>query len=580
MRILKTTFLLITLLLLPRYSFANDNYPLGPDSQKQPGVAHGLLTQFKWTSKIFPGTERDCWVYAPAQVDPLKPSSVMIFQDGGGFQGVDGQFRVPIVFDNLIAKKQMPITIGIFLNPGVMPASKPDSLPRYNRSFEYDALSDRYAKFLLEEIMPEVSKKYKLSAKPEDRGLCGASSGGICSFVAAWNRPDQFSKVISFVGSFTNLRGGHNLPPLIRKFEPKPLRVYLQDGTADQDIYGGSWFQGNSEMASALKFAGYDYHFEIGDGGHSGTHGAMLLPDALRWIWRDYPAPISAAIPRNTPVNEVIIPGESWQTVTVSSEKISAITSVGDGSIYAALPALNHILQVRANGEISPRKEDTPGVDALALDPEGILCVSQAQNRTVSTITADGKVFAVEHRVNSAGLAISAKSDLYIADAARKRIVLRTKTNKTMSFPIGETIPAGITLTPDQSLLIVTSASPGVPGCSFWVQPDGSLTNMQEYFDLYIPYGSRTSGSAGMATDKQGRLYVATSSGVQVLDQAGRVIAILDSPLRGGTVSITFGGAKRDWLYAVSEGELFKRHLKTTGVYSFEPPIKPPEPHL
>src|SRR5688500_5791335 len=195
------------------------DYPLGPDSQPQDGVPRGTVTPFKWTSKIFAGTERDCWLYVPAQYDANTPACVMVFQDGGGFQDVNGPYRVPVVFDNLIHKKDMPVTIGIFINPGVIPPAGPNQIGRFNRSFEYDGLGDQYARFLLEEILPEVGKKYNLTKQATGRAICGTSSGGICAFTAAWERPDAFSRVVSFIGSFVNLRGGHDYPTLIRKTE-------------------------------------------------------------------------------------------------------------------------------------------------------------------------------------------------------------------------------------------------------------------------------------------------------------------------------------------------------------------------
>ena len=269
--------------------WAVDDYKLGPDSEVQKGVPAGKVTQHRWTSKVFPATERDYWVYVPAQYDGSKPACVMVFQDGGSYQDNTKSFRVPIVFDNLIHRGEMPVTIGIFINPGNVPATEPKGSPLANRSFEYDTPSDQYARFLLEEILPAVGKDYKLTDDPNGRAICGISSGGICAFTVAWERPDQFRKVLSHVGSFTNIRGGHVYPALIRKTEHKPIRVFLQDGSGDLDNAHGNWPLANQEMAAALKFAGYDYKFEYGDGGHNGKHGGAILPDSLRWLWRDYP---------------------------------------------------------------------------------------------------------------------------------------------------------------------------------------------------------------------------------------------------------------------------------------------------
>lgn len=268
---------------------AVDDYKLGPDSEVQAGVPQGKVTQHTWKSeKVFPGTERSYWVYVPAQYDASKPACVMVFQDGGSYQDVKGQFRVPVVFDNLIHKKEMPVTIGVFISPGNVPPAKPGDKPRSNRSFEYDSLGDQYVRFLLEEMLPEVGKSYNLVQSGAGRAICGISSGGICAWTAAWERPDAFSKVLSHVGSFTNIRGGHVYPALIRKTEKKPIRIFLQDGSGDLDNLHGSWPLANQEMAAALKFAKYDYRFEYGDGGHNGKHGGALLPESLRWLWRDF----------------------------------------------------------------------------------------------------------------------------------------------------------------------------------------------------------------------------------------------------------------------------------------------------
>ena len=251
------------------------------------------MTKHEWKSKIFEGTIRDYWVYVPKQYDPAKPACLMVFQDGHTYVGETGDFRVPIVFDNLISKGEMPVTIGMFINPGHRAETTPERpWNANNRSFEYDTLSDQYARFLLEEMLPEVGKQYKLTDGAAGRAICGISSGGICAFTVAWQRPDAFSKVLSHVGSFTNIRGGHVYPALIRKTKPaKPIRVFLQDGANDLDNEHGNWPLANQEMAAALKFAKYDYRFEFGTEGHNGKHGGAILPDSFRWLWRDYAAP-------------------------------------------------------------------------------------------------------------------------------------------------------------------------------------------------------------------------------------------------------------------------------------------------
>jgi enterochelin esterase family protein len=271
-------------------------YPYGPDSFRQEGVPQGKVTTHVWKdSKVFPGTIRRYYVYVPAQYDGTKPAALMVFQDGHTYIKEDGDFRVRTVFDNLIHKGEMPVTIGVFVDPG---HTKPELPPEpgwdpqpENRSVEYDTLSDDYAKFLLTEILPAVRKEYRITDDPEGHAIGGISSGGICAFTVAWQRPDEFRKVLSHVGSFTNIRGGDRYPGMIRKQDQRPLRVFLQDGSNDLDNRHGNWPLGNQQMFAALKFRDYDVNFDYGEGAHNGNHGGAILPDSLRWLWRDYQLP-------------------------------------------------------------------------------------------------------------------------------------------------------------------------------------------------------------------------------------------------------------------------------------------------
>lgn len=268
---------------------AADDNEFGPDSKPQEGVPEGRVEEGTFESEgVFAGTTRKYWVYVPKQYDGSTPAALMVFQDGEWYVDKNGQCRVPIVFDNLIHKGEMPVTIGVFVNPGSFDPEK-EKKPR-NRSVEYDTLSDQYARFLIDELLPSVETTHdvKFTDDPENRAIGGISSGGICAFTVAWERPDSFRKVVSHVGSFTNIRGGDVYPGLVRKADKRPIRVFLQDGSGDLDNAHGNWPLANQQMAKALEFAKYDYKFEYGDGGHNMKHGGAIFPDTMRWLWRDW----------------------------------------------------------------------------------------------------------------------------------------------------------------------------------------------------------------------------------------------------------------------------------------------------
>jgi enterochelin esterase-like enzyme len=268
----------------------DEHYAVHPDTLPRPDVPKGTLTkQPEWKSQIFRDTVRDWWVYVPAQYKADgPPAAVMVFQDGGGY--INAPVHVPIVFDNLIHGGYMPVTVGVFVNPGDVPNDDQRNRQASNRSFEYDTLSDQYVRFLLEEILPAAEKQanVKLRTDPASRAIGGRSSGGICSWTAAWERPDQFGRVWSAIGSFQNIRGGDRYPGMIRKTPKKPIRICFQDGDHDLDNQHGNWWLGNLQMEAALKFMDYDYDFIPGHGGHSSKQEAAVLPDALRWLWRDW----------------------------------------------------------------------------------------------------------------------------------------------------------------------------------------------------------------------------------------------------------------------------------------------------
>ncbi len=271
-------------------------YGLRKDSLKQEGVPEGKLEgPHLFHSQIIKDTVRKYWVYVPAQYDASQPACVLVFQDGARAINPDGVIRAPQVLENLIAAGKIPVTIGIFITPGQRGDEFPEDIGTgnpNNRDREYDVLNDDYARMLIDEILPEVGKQYNLTDNPKGRVIGGSSSGGICAFTVAWQRPDAFSNVISFIGSFTNIHGGHVYPDLVREAERKPIRVILQDGVNDlrsPDNLERDWHIQNQKMVAAFEEKGYDMAYIFGEGGHSDDHGGAMLPEMLQWVFRDYP---------------------------------------------------------------------------------------------------------------------------------------------------------------------------------------------------------------------------------------------------------------------------------------------------
>jgi enterochelin esterase-like enzyme/sugar lactone lactonase YvrE len=589
---MKKLYLLAGLFMaLAGFAWAGEEYPLTPDSERQPGVPQGKVTQYTWTSKIYPGTVRDYWVYVPAQYTPEKPACVMVFEDGKSYVKEDGRARIPIVFDNLIARHDMPVTIAILIDPGVMKGLAPGQMDRLNRSYEYDGLSDRYARFLLDEILPEVAKHYNLSTNPNDRAISGGSSGGICSFTVAWTHPEAFRRVLSFIGSFTDLRGGDIYPALIRKTEPKPLRVFLQDGNHDLNNFAGDWWLANQSMASALTYAGYDVKFVTGDKDHDMIQGGAILPDALRWLWRDYPQPIAKPAlhhlgDRQTGFVDV---EKDWElvgmtchvrreaeatyTVGFGSEFKDAegIAADGQGNVFISDSTGKSICRIDSAGHGSTFVAGVKSARSLAFGPDGRLYGCDSDG--IVSYAPNGKKSVRLRGVDCKGIAVTRAGGLCFTGLFPNGVAYLHPGNSTryrgFSFvrgvPLRDFSPNGMCLSPDQSV-IYASDPEGRWVWSYQVQADGMPDNGEPFFRMETPDESSESGASGMAVDSQGLLYVATLMGIQICDQQGRVVAILDGPVEdvtifGGVSGLTFGGPDHQYLYVVVGNEVFRRHL-------------------
>ena len=567
------TLSLLCLIAFP--SIAQENYDISPDSLEHPDVPHGKVEKFSWTSDIYPGTERDYWVYVPEQYSPEKPACVMIVQDG---LGRARDWKLVPVLDNLIHKKEIPVMIGIFIDPGVVPAPHENAQPRFNRSFEYDAMGDRYARFLLEEILPEVGKSYNLSSDPSDHLLAGASSGAICAFNAAWERPDAFGRVLSTIGTFVGLRGANEFPTLVRLHEAKPIRVFMQDGSSDLNIYAGGWWTANQSMFAALEWAGYDVKAAWGEGGHNGRHGAAILPDAMRWLWRDYPEPVKVGTPKGRRV-EVLIPGEDWELVTEGYGLVEGPSINDKGELFFTDIPASKIHKVNLDGTVEEFATDTGRANGLMFGKDGRLYACASAKKQIVAYSPDGSSEVIVEGHSSNDLVILANGGIYFTSPGEKRVHYISPDGEVKVVAVGMDRPNGVTVSADQTLLFVSDTS-GRFVFSFQIQPDGTLKHKQEYFHLYIDVNHATSDADGMAVDREGHLYVATDAGLQICDQPGRVNIILDKPYDAWLTNITFGGENLDILYATCGGKVFRRKIQMTGLQPWKEAIKPPRPGL
>ena len=549
-----------------------DNYEPGPDSKVQPNVPKGEVLKFTFAnSKIFPGTTRDYWIYVPAQYTPDKAACVLITQDGIKYQS-------PVVLDNLIAKKEVPVIIGVFITPGIMKAADgTKALDRFNRSYEYDGLGDNYARFLLEELLPEVQTKkttdgrsIRLSNDGNDRMIAGESSGAIAAFTAAWERPGAFSRVFSNIGTYVDLRGGMRYPTLIRKYEPKPIRIFMQDGSSDLNIYAGDWWMANQTMERAFTFAGYDVNHIWGDGAHNGKHATAIFPDALRWLWKDWPNKVTKGNSQNQTLKDTLVPGEDWQLVAEGYQTTANASVNEQGEVLFSDIAANKTFKIQLDGKVAL-------LNPTSLKGQTIKITSR-KNIKIAFDSKD-KHSQVDPGDSEFNIVTGPNGNTYFTalDGTSKVWLLKPKSQQVV-VDSGLIHASGIAISPDKTLLYVADQE------SHWIysyqiQPDGTLSNKQKFYWLHSPDSIDQSDARGMAVDRDGRLYVATALGIQICDQVGRVQAIVTTP-NGKVSSLTFGGENLDTLYATSGDKIYRRKLKVKGAPAWLAPIKPATPRL
>ena len=559
----KLLTLLMLLALTNVMAQQRDHYRVAfdPATVRNENVAEGEVIKRSFNeSKIYPMTSRDYWIYVPAAYDASKPACLFVCLDGV-------QYNAPTVFDNLIATGQMPVTIGVFVNPGVVRDAE-GGVIRYNRSNEFDRTDGTFARFLIEELLPEVERQtatdgrpIRLSTNPNDCAIAGSSSGGICAFTAAWARPDRFGRVFSAVGTYVSMRGGNEYQAIIRKTEPKPLRIFLQDGLYDvwNGIFG-DWYEANILVESALNFSGYEVAHTWGRGGHSNTHANRVFPDVMRWLWKGWPRAVQAGKSQNDMLS-AILPDEGGWTRVEDARVADRMFVYGDKIVFVGGAKVcdaegNEVARLKAN-------ERLIGADAEALYLSNVKneIIRVAAGRRAKIATAQNKV---EQLIATDNLNYYFVCENSVVKVDAKGVM--TVVND------GLNCGANLAIYPDHRLLICNEPNTRWL-LSYVVDEQGQPMAGQRFYWLHNTTGDDSQQVGQMTFDENGNLYVATAMGVQICDQNGRVRAILPLPDSAPIRSLAFVGTK---LYVANErGEIYVRELKVAGAQPWQSATSP-----
>jgi gluconolactonase len=558
--------------------------PLTDDSKPRAGVPPGTLLDGTMIDSVaYPGTQRSFRVYVPAQYDPARPACLIICLDGI-------PKNAPTVFDNLIAAGQMPVTIAVGLSSGSVGHAPDGTAVRWDRSYEFDSTNGKLAGFVIDELLPRVEamrtadgRPIHLSKDPKDRAAMGASTGGIGSFTLAWERPDSFSRVYSMIGTFVSMRGGHDYPALIRKVEPKPIRVFLEDGSTDAwNPLFESWFMANVDLEAALTFAGYDVEHAWGVHGHDGGPGNVILPDVMRWLWRGWPAAVPAGRSANDMLAAIVPAGTGWERVGGPYAAVAGLAGNARGDVVFSDPSSHTLYRVGADGKPAIFLTGAPEVEGEAFGPDGTLYATVPSQREVVAFDPQGGERTVTGDLRGSRLLVTAANELYVSEPGAhsdepSRIWRVQQDGRKLQVDRGLLAASGLAFSPDGRLFLAAEhATARVT--TYIVRSDRALEDREPFYWLHAADSPGDAGSGDLALDVQGTLYVATRSGVQVCDRNGRVRAILWLPTPAGpTEGLCWGGEKFDILYATDGQSLYRRKLKVAGYPQWAAPIVLPK---
>ena len=534
-------------------------------------IPKGVIKDFTFEeSAIFPGTRRMVTVFIPAQYDGSKPACVYVQQDG--YRANEKE-----TLERLIAAKNMPVTVGIFIKPGELQSPVKNASSRRNRCFEYDGVGDNYVRFLTEELLPYAAKKFdlKLSNSGNDRCIAGVSSGGIAAFNATWERPDAFSRVFAGSGSFVAFRGGHEFPTLIRKFEAKPIRAYLTTGTNDMVKCAGDWYLLDQEVDKALTFSGYDHIFCIVNGSH-GAGWNEHFPEAMRFLWQGWPEPVSAgqSAPR---VRDVLMADKKWELAAQGFHETSSPAGNSTGEVFFAGTATDKIYRIGLAGKVEVFVANAGQANGLTIGSKDELYTVSRRSGKIMCYDRSGQGRVVTDGIQGNEILARPDGSLYVTATEEKtggigQVWLIKDGRKTL-VDSGLKYATGLACRPDQWLLSVAD------GLSKWVysyqiMPDGSLTNKERFFWLHVADGDDDAGAKSVYFAKEGQMFVATRMGIQICADDGPTQVILPLPDRSRVAGVCLGGSGLNTLFAFSGDKIWKRVIKLHAFGAFSPATK------
>lgn len=538
-----------------------------PPAIKPEQILPGTTRQFAYTqSKIFPGTVRDVTVFIPAQYDAAKPACVYVKTDG--FNP-----REKTLLETMIATKEIPVTIGVFVRPGDVPAPMKGTAGRRNRDFEYDGINDNNVRFLIDELLPYIAKEHQLNLSTEgnDRCISGGSSGGIAAFTAAWNRPDAFSRVYAASGSWVAFRGGHEFPTMVRKFEAKPIRAFLTTATRDMENVAGDWYLLDQEMDKSLKFSGYDYQFRVIDGPHVAGY-IDHWQEAMAYLWRDWPEKPKAgtSAPR---AQEVLIPGEDWQLVAEGFKSTRGPAVNASGEVYFADTSNNKLHRIGVDGKVSVFVEDAAQAHCVTVGADGSVFTISERTDKLMRYDAAGKGTTVLDGILGHSILARPDGSLYVTsngDKTSSGTIWLVKEGKKTEVDRGIKFATGMAYRPDQWLLSVAE------GHSKWVysyqiNDDGTLGNKERFFHLHVEDWDDDAGPESLCYSLEGRQFIATRSGIQISADDGPTQIILPVPDRSRVTGVAIGGPEKDMLYAFCMNKIWRRKIQQHGMGAFSP---------